>query len=315
MTKQIIKASLTERRKNAMGLSRITGFYKPEFKISLFKTADDVSHETVWVKSTEEYEYYFICYIYSGNLEYSCAGNTVTLCENQFVICKPFEPCNIFTIPNVDSRYCLINFSGQLFNSEESELLRAFNNRNNGEDNIYRIEEAANSVLFKQLADSFSEYTKKRLSKAHFTSLLKMFISEICIAFDQTHPNDIERYSDEYDLRIYDFICQNFNKNITIDTVSENFFVSRWYVNNLCHRFYKLPFKQMITDMRMWYARGLIVRNSKITLAKVAQLCGYKEYSAFFRAYNNYFGVSPKDDLEKYLATGSFNRLPKNRNK
>ena len=297
------------------GIVPLAAFYKPELQISHYKNVFTTKHEVVLDNKLGEIEHYFLCLVYSGSIEYYYSGKSKTICENQFLICRPREPCRLLTIPNVNSRYCLINFSGQLFNSEESELLRAFNNRNNGEDNIYRIEEAANSVLFKQLADSFSEYTKKRLSKAHFSSLIKMFVSEMCIEFDKTHPNDIEKYSNEYDLRIYDFICQNFNKCITIDTVTESFFVSRWYVNNLCHKFYKLPFKQMITDMRMWYARGLIMRNSKITLAKVAQLCGYKEYSAFFRAYNNYFGVSPKDDLEKYLATGSFNRLPKNRNK
>lgn len=289
------------------GIVPLVAFYKPELQISHFKNASTTKHEVVLDNKHDKLGHYFLCLVYSGSLEYYFSGKCKTICENQFLICKPFEPCRLLTIPNVDSRYCLVNFSGQLFNNEESELLRAFSNRNNGEDNVYAIENVANSELMTQLADSFLEYTKKRLSKAHFTSLTKMFVSEICIEFDKTHPNDVERYSNEYDLRIYDFICRNFNKSITIDTVTEEFFVSRWYVNNLCHRFYNLPFKQMITDMRMWYARGLIMQNSKIALIRIAQLCGYKEYSAFFRAYNNYFGVSPKEDLDKYIATGSFN--------
>ena len=57
------------------------------------------------------------------------------------------------------------------------------------------------------------EYSKKNLCKAHFVSLIKMFASEICIEFDKIHPNDVEKYSKEYKLRIYDYICQNFNKS------------------------------------------------------------------------------------------------------
>lgn len=254
----------------------------------------------------EKYEYYFICLIYTGAVEYfSNSGNT-RLCENDFVICKPREPCRIETIPNVDARYCIICFSGRLFNEEEVSLLRAFNNRDNGESNIYCIDKMSNPGLSKNLADSFSVYSKRRLNKAHFISLLKMFTSEICIEFDKTHPNDVEKYSNEYNLRIYDYICQNFNKSITTDTVAEKFFVSRWYVNNICHRFYCLPFKQMVTDMRMWYARGLIMRNPNIRLIEVSQLCGYKEYSAFFKAYQTYFKISPKDDYKKFLSTGRF---------
>ena len=295
---------------NQEGIVRLSLFYKPDLQVCHYKSVSEPNRKIVFDKPVGEAEYYYIFLIYSGGLEYLNSGNATPLSDNRFVICKPNEPCKIYSVPNVDTRYCIINFSGRLFDDDESQLLRAFNNRKSGEDNIYSIDETANPPLVRLLIDSFSEYAKKRLSKAHYSSIIKMLASEICIVFDKTHPNDVERYSDEYDLRIYDFICRNFNKNITIDTVTEKFFVSRWYVNNLCHRFYQLPFKQMITDIRMWYARGLFMRNEGITMVKVAQLCGYKEYSAFFRAYNNYFGVSPKEDYEKYISTGSFFNLP-----
>lgn len=35
--------------------------------------------------------------------------------------------------------------------------------------------------------------------------------------------------------------------------------------------------------MRMWYARGLIIKNPDIRLVQVSQLCGYKDYSGFLK--------------------------------
>lgn len=290
------------------GIVSLHCFYKPDLNIMHYKYVNESTYKELWKKKTSELEYYFICLVYSGALEYSFQGKNIRLNENEFVICKLNEPCKIDSLPNVDSRYCIICFSGKLFNDEEFSLLRAFNNRASGQDNIYSIEKMTNSVLVKNLFYSFSEYIKKNLNKAHCTSLLKMFISEICIEFDKTHTNDVEKYSNEYDLRIYDYICQNFNQNITANSVAEHFFVSKWYVNNICHRFYRLPFKQMITDMRMWYARGLIMRNPNIRLIEVSQLCGYKEYSAFFKAYQNYFHITPKEDYKKFLRVGSFGK-------
>ena len=36
------------------------------------------------------------------------------------------------------------------------------------------------------------------------------------------------------------------------------------------------------------------------------EMCGYAEYSAFYKAYLNYFGITPKEDYEIYSKTGAF---------
>ena len=280
-------------------------FYKPDLNVINYKNIDNSSRSIAYANGNTE-PHYFICYVHNGELEFVSYNKKTKLCENDFVICKPHEVYRVETVPNSDAWYCIITFSGRLFGDDDTALLRAFNNRDNGCDNFYNIEKMTNPEFVKSLAKLFEEYSKKNLCKAHFVSLIKMFASEICIEFDKIHPNDVEKYSKEYNLRIYDYICQNFNKNITTDTVAKKFFVSRWYVNNICRHFYKLSFKQTIADMRMWYARGLIIKNPDIRLVEVSQLCGYKDYSGFFKAYQGYFGISPKDDCKKYKSTGKF---------
>ena len=47
------------------------------------------------------------------------------------------------------------------------------------------------------------------------------------------------------------FVCvriAQYLKNITAESVAESFFVSKWYVNNICKRFYNKSFRQTIID-------------------------------------------------------------------
>ena len=100
------------------------------------------------------------------------------------------------------------------------------------------------------------------------------------------------------------FVCvriAQYLKNITAESVAESFFVSKWYVNNICKRFYNKSFRQTIIDMRMWYAYNLIAKHPTMTINKIAEMCGYNEYSAFYKAYLNYFGISPKEYNQKNI--------------
>ena len=283
-------------------------FDKNELSVISYKityNTDNQSRDLVYQKPVED-KHFNIIYVTNGELEISFKNDRKILKENSFAIFKPEENVTICTVPCKNASYYIFSFLSSLFNEEEYTLLRAFNNTNQFREKLYTTNNMSNPNLIKGLIDLNDSYLRKNLNIAHFLSTIKIFLSEICLEFDKKHPKDVKKYSDEYDLNIYNYICQNFNINITLESVASKFFVSKWYVNEACKHFYKLPFKQTITDMRMWYARGLFVKHKKIKMNEVARLCGYKEYSSFFKAYLSHFGISPKDDYEKYLKTKSF---------
>lgn len=283
-------------------------FHKYELSVISYKITNNTNNQSrnlVYEKPLED-KYFNIIYVTGGELEVSFKKDREILKENSFVICKPEENITIYTVPYKTANYYVFSFLSSLFAEEEYALLRAFNNTSQSGESLYITDNMAHPDLIKDLIALIESYLHKNLNIAHFLSTIKIFLSEICLEFDKKHPKDIKKYSDEYDLNIYNYICQNFNINITLESVANKFFVSKWYVNESCKHFYKLPFKQTITDMRMWYARGLFVKYEKIKMNEVARLCGYKEYSSFFKAYIAHFGVSPKEDYEKYLKTKSF---------
>ncbi len=238
-------------------------------------------------------------YVKSGKILFNSENEKKIIEKDNIVLFKQFHNTQLETIPNVDAHIILFSFASSLFQPCEESLLRLFN-YDDGK-NFLDLNLQKNKDIILSLLDRTQHYLKRNFQKGHFVGILKMILSELCVDFDTVFPEIAKKYSKDYDAKIYDYICKHFNKNISAQQVADTFFVSKGYINNLCKRFYNMPYRQMIIDIRMWYAKGLLARETNITLKKVAELCGYKEYSAFFKAYSKTFGTPPKIHKPKHV--------------
>ena len=57
-------------------------------------------------------------------------------------------------------------------------------------------------------------------------------------------------------------------------------------------------FKQYLNEVRLNNAKILLAKGNDAT--DVYTLCGFKDYSVFYKAYTKYFGKSPKQDKLKH---------------
>ena len=106
-------------------------------------------------------------------------------------------------------------------------------------------------------------------------------------------------------LKLIDFVEQNYNLQITYKILKDKFFVS----DNLINKIFKMQtgktFKEYLNTIRLQHANELMNNKyQKISLNKIAQLCGYSTYSTFFREYIKRYGVSPsavqKQNIENW---------------
>ena len=98
---------------------------------------------------------------------------------------------------------------------------------------------------------------------------------------------------DTLEYRIIRHINQNLDKELSIEELCEQFYISR---AQLCRRFKKITGTSVgkyITAKRLIAAQNLLRQGRKPT--EVFSVCGYQDYSTFYRAYMQYFGYSPKD--------------------
>lgn len=105
-----------------------------------------------------------------------------------------------------------------------------------------------------------------------------------------TYPLEAEK-PDLLD-RIMAFVENNYNRNITIEGLAKQFFVSSSTVSHLFKEKMGVSFYRYVTQRRLIAAKSLIEKG--ILLEEVAAQTGFQDYSSFYRAFKNEFGISPR---------------------
>lgn len=280
-----------------------TGFYEDELRVQLFSVT---AQEKSAIMGKETKDYYTLIYIESGKFDFFCNGNYNTLFKGDIFLSKPQEDFSIIASEkNVYIRFIQINIHPSLFfdANKKTKLLRPFDERDLYKNNIYK------KSSFKEIEIYFSkinEFLEKNMPLEFYKSLVTLILFEICNVFDQKNNYFPAKFSHEYDLRIYSYIQSKSLTNIKIEDIAKEFFVSEWYINKVCNKFYGGNFSFMMKNCKMWAARGLMINKRDIDLGKIASLCGYSDYSGFFRVYKRFFHCSPKEDWEHYKKHGIF---------
>lgn len=91
------------------------------------------------------------------------------------------------------------------------------------------------------------------------------------------------------------YINKNYTQNLTLDELEKRVFISKYH---LCHIFPQatgMTVHQYITKKRLALARDMI--KSGVSINDAARQSGFNNYSSFYRAYLNEYGISPKFDL------------------
>lgn len=93
------------------------------------------------------------------------------------------------------------------------------------------------------------------------------------------------------------FIELNLSLNLSLDDTGKRFFVSRSTINNTFRKEMGISFYQYVTQRRLVAAKSKILEN--IPLEAVASEVGFSDYSSFYRAFKNEYGISPRKFREQ----------------
>lgn len=170
------------------------------------------------------------------------------------------------------------------------DLLIPFNARELGKGNLFKATDFK-TPLYKMLLEALAE--KKINQKTQIISMLTALLSEIKSAFEERDKN-CEREESVIG-RVIDYINCHLSSQLSLEGLCERFYISKSQLLRLFRSSLGTGVWEYITIKRLMTARSLIKSGVHSTKASVA--CGFNDYSAFYRAYLKYFGVSPKKDI------------------
>lgn len=92
--------------------------------------------------------------------------------------------------------------------------------------------------------------------------------------------------------RIAAYIEKNYAAHITIDDLARQFYVSNSTISHLFKQKMGVSIYRYITQRRLIAAKSLIAE--KKPMEEISQAVGFADYSTFYRAFKQEFGISPR---------------------
>lgn len=177
----------------------------------------------------------------------------------------------------------------KLFGTEPGVFLNIFNNDN---FKIINCELAFKNGLHHYFEKALKT-VKEQTEKSEICALC--ILTELIYALGEIEVPENEKTAslseDPIIKAVLKFLNENFRENITLESLSEKFFISKYYLSRL----FKETVGTSIIDYLV-YKRllnfNLLVREGMST-EKAAFLSGFRNYSNFFKLYKKHMGISP----------------------
>ena len=95
---------------------------------------------------------------------------------------------------------------------------------------------------------------------------------------------------------VISYINQHYTESITLDFLCDKFYISKFYLSRSYERVTGKSIYQYILEKRMIMARQLLIGGEKPT--DIYALCGFNQYSNFYRAFKKYYHMSPSEFIK-----------------
>jgi AraC-like DNA-binding protein len=150
------------------------------------------------------------------------------------------------------------------------------------------------SLLNKILAiEDFKGMGSDILSRAY---LMELFVIINNILLRKDKRENINTIRSTLIDKVIEYIEENLGGEVSIDNLSDTFFISKYHMSREFKKYTGITIHRYIILKRLIAAKELILQKEAIN--EVYMKCGFGDYSNFFRAFKNEYGITPKQFYE-----------------
>ena len=238
---------------------------------------------------------YEILYIIRGKGSFYVEGKEYHISDGCFIFTRPGETHKMNIDMSAPYERIGVHFPASLVDAidPEKKLLGIFNSRALGTHNFYAAYDMPAGLgaelmkLTEKTSDEYERYLQCVLRIGSFLYDANSHFEKNCRAIATSTTNDVVA-------DVIEYINENLFSEFNLESLSKKFYISKSYLERRFKQVTGSTVWDYVLIKRLFVARESILSGEPPT--KVYLLCGFRDYSSFFRQYKNRFGVSPNED-------------------
>lgn len=144
-----------------------------------------------------------------------------------------------------------------------------------------------------------------QLNLADTAEAVSALVNEVCTLYKEDLRDVPKSNSPPALKKAIDYICENYMYRLTLDDLAGQIFLNKNYISQMFMKHLGISFGNYLESVRIYKAQELL-RNTEISVTKIAEESGYTSQSYFAKAFKKRVGVSPM----KYRAMSLSDNLP-----
>lgn len=125
------------------------------------------------------------------------------------------------------------------------------------------------------------------------TAIAMLILTHICRAASSGEVHHKQAEQPTMVTSFIEYIENHLRESLTLDSIAAHFYISRSAVSKLFREEMDTSFHRFLTQRRLILAKQLI--NEGEGMERVAALCGFSDYSIFYKAFKKEYGLSPRE--------------------
>ena len=250
-----------------------------------------------------EIEYHYhdfdkILVFFKGNITYTIEGKAYSLIPGDIILVPQGDSHKVESVGDSLYERLVIYLSPRYLSDIEENgisLRECFLRVKERYSNVIRLKEKGESplsVLAKQMRKMIRQDEKQVFDKLFQRTILLQFLISLNreMSEESIHFVNTNRCNKKI-VEIIQYINNHLTEEINIDSLSEEFYVSKYHMMRQFKAETGYTIGNYINQKRLLYARELLKQGETVT--KVYLDSGFKEHSTFVRAYKQMFGEVP----------------------
>ena len=235
--------------------------------------------------------YELFCFI-SGDAEYHVEGTVYPLMPGDILLTKRSEAHHIRFLSDCPYERISVQFNEHmLIGPLKKTFIQFLDERPLGKSNIFSSADFPDNHW-----QYYMEQIRTTTSRAKREIYLTVLLKEL---YDARQPDNNVLPAKGLGVipEIVNYISLNLTQPLQIDYICNKFFISRAQLDRKFKAFTGTSVWDYITSKRLLLARDLL--QTKDSPAVACTKAGFHDYSTFYRAYKQKFGVSPRTDQKR----------------